>query len=94
MAIFERTPKNIGYLTVTYDELMSYSRIPELVCDNCNNLLKHDELAVVIPVLNSAYCPTCTPDYMESVKDYPEDRAIRARREEFWCNFYGIEATV
>lgn len=94
MATFDISKNNIGYLTVSYDELMSYSRIPELVCDDCNNLLQHDESVVVIPVLNQAYCPTCTPSKLASVKDYPEDRPIRARREQFWCNFYGIEATV
>lgn len=90
MAKLLRTKNNIGYLTVSYDELMSYSQIPTLVCDECNKgLLPRDKLTV-IPVLNMAYCENCAEEKLMSVKDYPEDRPIRERREQFWCAFYGI----
>lgn len=94
MATFHISANNIGYLEMSYGELMSYSRIPELVCDDCNALLKHDEVVTVVPILNEGVCPRCAPDKLSRVKDYPEDRPIRERREKFWCDFYGIEATV
>lgn len=92
MAEFKRTPRGIGYLAVSYDELLSYSQLPVLVCDDCNTgLLPKDEITV-IPVLNMAYCQKCADPKLPTIVDYPEDRQIRQKREQFWCGFYGIEA--
>lgn len=94
MATFHVTEKGIGYLKVSYDELMSYSQIPVLVCDDCYKGLFPSDQLVVVPVLNMAYCEDCQAGVLDRTKDYPEDREIRERREQFWCNFYGIKKEV
>lgn len=91
MATFHLTPKSIGFLRVSFDELFQYSQMLPLVCDDCNKgLLPRDEI-VVIPVLNQAYCEDCAEQVLGRVKDYPEDREIRLKREGFWMDFYGIK---
>lgn len=90
MATFHTTDRTIGYLTVSFDELFAYSKSPILVCDDCNRGLLPKEPIVVIPILNEAYCEPCATVKLPNIKDYPEDREARARREQFWCNFYGI----
>lgn len=92
MATFQVAPTGIGYLEVTYYELMAYSQIPVLVCDQCYKGLLPSDTLTVIPVLNMAFCEDCKAEKLESVKDYPQDRPIRFKREAFWRDFYNIEA--
>lgn len=92
MATFLTTQRGIGYLEVSYDELMAYSQLPMPVCDDCNKGLLPSDKLTVIPVLNMAYCEDCATGKLPGIVDYPEDRQVRHRREEFWCNFYGIKA--
>lgn len=90
MATFHVTERGIGYLNVSYDELMAYSQIPVLVCDDCNTGLLPSDRLTVIPVLGMAYCHTCAEAKLPGILDYVEDRPTRRKREQFWCAFYGI----
>lgn len=45
----------------------------------------------IIPVLNQAYCPDCGKKVLARMQNYPEDRPIAKRREEFYMNYYGIK---
>lgn len=90
MAEFHRTERGIGYLSVNYEEMQAYSQLPFLVCDNCNAGLSPADSITVIPILNMAYCENCAIARLPAILDYPEDREIRTRREEFWANFYKL----
>lgn len=90
MATFSTTQRGIGYLNVSYAELMAYSQIPMLVCDDCNSGLLPRDKITVIPILGGAYCEQCAEDKLPGILDYEEDREVRHKREQHWRDFYGI----
>jgi predicted amidophosphoribosyltransferase len=91
MSTFHRTPRGIGYLKITWLELMQYSRNPHPVCDLCDRPVSgHDDI-VLIPLLNQAYCPACGNAVANRMKNYPEDRQYAREKERFWLDYFKIE---
>ena len=45
----------------------------------------------LIPILNQAYCPRCATSVLRRLGRYPEDAAIKKRRERFWLDYFGLE---
>ncbi len=91
MAKFYRSEKGIGYLKINYDELVEYSGDKFPICDECSKDLIGSKSIILLPILNEAYCFRCGKARVNKVVDYPEDRAIRFQREEFYKGFFKIK---
>lgn len=91
MAKFFRNKNNIGYLKITNIELIVYSENLTPVCDECSKSIVGHSNIVLIPILNEAYCPKCGEEVLNRIKNYPEDRPIRERREQFYLDCFGIK---
>lgn len=91
MAKFFRNKKGIGYLKINFMELMKYGNNGFPICDSClKDLIGYSDI-VLIPILNEAFCNECGKERLESVVDYPEDREIRTKIEEFYKNYWRIK---
>jgi len=91
MAKFYRNKKEIGYLKIGFMELIKYSRNGFPICDECSSdLIGYNDI-ILIPILNEAFCSKCGKDCLEGIIDYPEDRKIRAQRENFYKDYFNIE---
>lgn len=91
MAKFYRNKNGIGWLKITWLELVDYSENPYPVCDEClKDLIGYSNITL-IPLLNQAYCPECGKKVLPRMKNYEEDRPIAKRREEFYQNYFGIK---
>jgi len=91
MAKFYRNDKKIGYLVIDFVELIKYSGNIFPICDECSkDLLGHFDI-ILIPILNQAYCNPCGKTVLARIVDYPEDRQIRERREQFWLEHFNIQ---
>ncbi len=90
MADFLRNEKGIGYLTLSLKELKEYNEL-YCVCDECLKELTDTDKIVLLPILNEAYCCKCGTEKINRIIDYPEDRPIRKKREDFYKSFYEIE---
>lgn len=91
MAKFFRNDKGIGYLTLGFFDLVGYSGNPDPICDKCLTPLAESKKIVLIPILNEAFCDRCYKELLNSVVDYPEDRPIRQKREEFYKSFFKLK---
>ncbi|MEG0913495.1 MAG: hypothetical protein RSG53_07790 [Oscillospiraceae bacterium] len=91
MAKFFRNKKGIGYLTLGFFDLVNYSRNPDPICDECLSLLAESSKIVLIPILNEAFCEHCYKERLDDVVDYPGDRTIRKKREEFCKDFFQLK---
>lgn len=91
MAKLLRTDKGIGYLTLDYIELVEYTGNPRLICDECLKPLSRANTITLVPILNEAFCDVCYKERLERLEDYPEDRTIRARREEHFKRYFNLE---
>ena len=94
MAKFYRNEKGIGYLYITDTELIDYSEIDAPICDNCLTSVLGNKKIMLIPICNEAYCEKCAPEHLASIKDYPQDRPIRYKREEFYKNYFKISEDI
>ena len=91
MAKFYRTENGIGWLKITWLELVEYSENSRPICDEClNSLVGVDDVAL-IPILNQAYCPECGKKVLGRMRRYPEDKQIEDRREQFWLDYFGFK---
>lgn len=90
MAKFFRNKNGIGYLKIGFMELIKYSNNGFPICDECLKDLIGYENIVLIPILNEAFCKECGEKRLKTIIDYPEDRHIRERREEFYKNYFKI----
>ena len=94
MAKFYRTEKGIGYLIIGFMELIKYSHNGFPICDDClKDLIGYDDI-ILIPILNKAYCNPCGKKVLDRIVDYPEDRQIRERREQFWLDYFKIQEVI
>lgn len=91
MAKFFRNKNDIGWLKITWLELANYSGNMMPICGECLKDLIGFSNVVLIPILNEAYCPECGKQVLDRIQDYPEDRPIRAKREQFYLNYFGIK---
>lgn len=94
MAKFYRTENGIGWLTVSWDELVRYSANPHPVCDECLAALKGDEDIILLPLLNEAYCSKCGKTVLSRMVNYEEDRPYAEIKELFWLKYFGIKEEV
>lgn len=91
MAKFFRNEKDIGYLKIDFVELIKYSHNGFPICDKCSkDLIGYDNI-VLIPILNQAYCKMCGMKTLKEIVDYPEDRTIRYKREEFYKTYFNLK---
>lgn len=91
MAKFFRHSNGIGWLKITWLELAKYSDNMAPICDEClKDLIGYSNI-VLIPLLNQAHCPECGKIVLARMHNYPEDRPIAERREQFYLNYYGIK---
>lgn len=91
MAEFKRNNAGIGYLVINFIELIEYSDNPYPICDECmKDLIGYDDI-ILIPILNQAYCNSCGHEVLRGIHDYPEDRDIREKREQFWIDYFRLE---
>lgn len=91
MAKFFRNEKGIGYLTLGFFDLVNYSQNPDPICDECLVPLAESKKIVLIPILNEAFCEHCYKKRLDNIIDYPEDRPIRKKREEFYKDFFKLK---
>lgn len=91
MTKFCRNKKGIGYLILDYGELFCYTGFCYPVCGECNTCLDYSNYIILIPILNEVYCNKCAKEVLSRIKDYPEDRDIRIKMENFFKEFYGVE---
>jgi len=91
MAKFYRHKNGLGWLKITWIELIRYSKNMRPICDECLKDLIGFNNIVLIPILNQAYCPECGKKVLARLQNYPEDRPIAKRREDFYQNYFGIK---
>lgn len=91
MAKFSRHKNGIGWLKITWLELAKYSGNMMPICGDCLKDLVGYSNVVLIPILNEAYCPECGKAVLDRMHNYPEDRPIAERREQFYLNYFGIK---
>lgn len=91
MATFNRNEKGIAWLKITWVELLHYSGNPSPICDECLQSLAGKRDIVLLPILNEAYCSECGAKVLARLVDYPEDRPLARRREQFWLNYFGLK---
>lgn len=91
MAKFSRHKNGIGWLKITWLELAKYSGNMAPICDECVKDIIGFSNIVLIPILNQAYCPECGKAVLDRMYNYPEDRPIAERREQFYLNYFGIK---
>lgn len=90
MASIHHTPNGIGYFTISWVELARYSNNLNPICDECLMSLRGINEVTLIAVLNQAYCPKCGEAVLAACENYPEDRPIAERREQFYMHYFGI----
>ena len=90
MAKFFRAENGIAWLEISWFALYAYSGNATPTCDECLKSLIGIENVVLIPLLNEAFCPECGPKRVSNCKNYPEDRHIAQRREQFWLDYFGL----
>ncbi|MDD4154639.1 MAG: hypothetical protein PHT30_04465 [Bacilli bacterium] len=91
MANFYRTLTEIGYLEINDIELINYSNNGYPICGECQHGLVGEDDIILIPILNEAYCNECGKKVLKTIVDYPEDRDIRIKRENFYKNYWQLE---
>lgn len=91
MANFYRNENGIGWLKITWIELVKYSENVRPVCDDCLKDLIGNVDIILLPILNQAYCSECGKKVLERIVDYPEDRPYREAKEKFWLDYFGLE---
>jgi len=90
MAKLFRNKKGIGYLKLNFWELMEYSKNGFPICDECSkDLIGYSDI-ILIPILNEAFCNECGKERLKTIVDYPEDKGIRIKREEFYKDYWGL----
>ncbi|MEG3041582.1 MAG: hypothetical protein RR891_06225 [Clostridium sp.] len=94
MANFFRNNIGIGYLKISFMEIVKYSHNGFPICDECSKDLIGYEDIILIPILNQAYCSECGKSVLKRIKDYPEDRDCRRHREEFWKSYFNIKEEI
>lgn len=93
MAKIYKVENGIGWLKITWIELIKYSENAFPICDECLKGLIDCNDIVLIPLLNQAYCPECGKKVLKSMVNYPEDRPYAKAKEKFWLDYFGIEDT-
>lgn len=91
MAKFYRAENGVGWLKITWTELVKYSENAFPICDDClKDIIGYDDI-VLIPLLNQAYCPECGKKVLKRMVNYPEDRPYAKNKEQFWLDYFGLE---
>lgn len=91
MINFKRNDKGIGYFILDTMSLIKYNHLINPVCDECLKNLHFMNDIILIPILNEAFCNKCGKEKLARIVDYPEDRPIRNKREEFFKSFYEVK---
>lgn len=91
MIDFKRNDKGIGYFVLDTMSLIRYNHLIDPVCDECLKSLHFMNDIILIPILNEAFCNKCGKEALDRIIDYPEDRPIRHKREEFFKEFYEVK---
>jgi predicted amidophosphoribosyltransferase len=86
-----RHSNGIGWLKITWLELAKYSGNLAPICDQCLKDIAGFPNIGLIPLLNQAYCPECGKAGLARMHNYPEDRPIAERREQFYMNYFGVK---
>lgn len=87
---FYRTETGVGYIKLTWLDLVRYSGMMAPICDFCASALTGEQDVTLIPAINQALCPKCAEKYLKTARPYPEDAPIVRRREAFYMNFYDL----
>ena len=88
---FYRTKTGVGYIKMTWLDLVRYSGMIAPICDFCATPLSGEQDVTLIPALNQTVCPKCAEKYIKTARPYPEDAPIVQRREAFYKKFYGLD---
>lgn len=81
--IIEMTPKEAT-------NICKFGYFGELVCDNCNKLIKNEQTIYYISVLNGVACKKCYEDWLNSATRYDEDIDYETRKFEYYAKLLNI----
>lgn len=78
--------KDFLVIEITWEEAQQLGfGIPEgCICMKCNNIIDHNKIYYVA-VLNDTMCEDCFNKWLETAKNYPEDREIEAKNFNYYC---------
>ena len=80
----KRNQYGIEYLEISGPVFCEKMKVDRAWCDNCGEFIAKDEIVIVIPFLNSAYCKNCGEERLltcRTVEDYEEVHKIKKEIE-------------
>lgn len=81
MATFHRADNDVGWFALTHGELETLTGNPFPICDECLATLAANEDAVLVPILNEAFCQKCARTVLGGMKPLSEhDLPIERKR--------------